>query len=171
MTTYECFSLAVGVLTLLVLVWTLWVVRGYARDTKTLAWTAVEQLPRPCVVVKRSADHSEDALFHDTTVSLADQTRLSVENVGTGVAVNVRYRVVGEADTGDGMERASYQLPELRPAASCETAHPLNAMSDAADVVIEYESVAGSRYRTELTIEDRRWVTTVKFPQPRGRSL
>lgn len=166
MTTYECLSLAVGVLTFLVLFWTLCVLRGYARDTKTLAWTAVEQLPRPCVVVKRSADHSELAALNDTTVSLADQTKLSFANVGTGVAVNVQYRVA-RGDAGSAAEEAACQLAEIGPAESFETAHPLNALPDTAVVVIEFESVAGSRYRTESTITDRRWVTTrVRFPRP-----
>ena len=170
MTTHEFFNLVVGVLTFLVLFWTLWVLRGYARDTKTLAWTAVEQLPRPCVVVRRSADPSDLAVLSDTTVSLAAQTKLSFANVGTGVAVNVRYRVVG-GTTGDAPEGTSCQLPEIGSTESFETAHPLNALPAVAVVLIEFESVAGSRYRTESTIEDRRWVTTrVRLPQSHEHS-
>ena len=52
MTAYECLSLTVGVLTLLVLSWTLIVLMRYARDTKKLAWAAAEQLPRPRPVPK-----------------------------------------------------------------------------------------------------------------------
>ena len=47
MTIYEYSNLIVGLLTLVVLSLTLVVLRGYARDTKTLAGVAVEQLPRP----------------------------------------------------------------------------------------------------------------------------
>ena len=90
MTAYECLSLTVGVLTLLVLSWTLIVLMRYARDTKKLAWAAAEQLPRPCVVLKRSADTSDDAVLRDTAVSLAGQNYLCFANVGTGPAVNVQ---------------------------------------------------------------------------------
>ena len=86
MTAYECLSLTVGVLTLLVLSWTLIVLMRYARDTKKLAWAAAEQLPRPCVVLKRSADTSDDAVLRDTAVSLAGQNYLCFANVGTGPA-------------------------------------------------------------------------------------
>ena len=90
MTIFEYSSLIVGLLTLVVLSLTLVVLRGYARDTKTLAGVAVEQLPRPCIVLQRSADSSAEAVLDGTTVSLADQRRLNFANVGTGPAVNCR---------------------------------------------------------------------------------
>ena len=78
MTAYEWFNLTIGFLTLGVLSWTLFVLKAYARDTKTLARVAVEQLPRPCVVLKRSADSSDEAVLKETTVSLVDQRRLNL---------------------------------------------------------------------------------------------
>ena len=73
MTMYECLSLVVGFLTLGVLFTTLVVLKGYARDTKKLADAAVKQLPRPWVVLKRSADPSTRTALEETEVSLADQ--------------------------------------------------------------------------------------------------
>ena len=143
----------VGVLTLLVLAWTLVVLRQYARDTKRIAWAAVEQLPRPCVVVKRSPDPSDEAVLRDTTASLGDRHGLTFANVGTGPAVNCRYRIeAADEDT----EATSRQLPEIGSAEEFESEHPRNALRDSAIVVIEYESLAGSRYRTEATIAERR---------------
>ena len=161
MTVYECFNLAVGVLTLTVLSLTLAVVKAYARDTKKIARAAVEQLPRPCVVVKRSADHADNAVLRDTTVSLADQRNLNFANVGTGPAVNCRYHVL--RDTWETTDETASQLPEIGPAENFESSHSLNALPESAVVIIEYESVAGSRYRTELMIEDRMWVTKISF--------
>ena len=157
---YEYFNLAVGVLTLVVLSLTLAVVKAYARDTKKIARAAVEQLPRPCVVVKRSADPADDAVLRDTTVSLAYQRNLNFANVGTGPAVNCRYHV---RDTGETTDETAFQLPEIGPAENFESNHSLNALPESAVVIIEYESVAGSRYRTELMIEDRMWVTKISF--------
>ena len=131
------------------------------RDTKTLAHAAVEQLPRPCVILKRSADPSDDAVLGETTVSLAGQRNLSFANVGTGPAVSCRYHVRNTGETTGG---TSFQLPEIGPAENFESNHSLNALADSAVVIIEYESVAGSRYRTELMIEDRKWVTRIGFP-------
>ena len=160
MTVYEYFNLAVGVLTLAVLSLTLAVVKAYARDTKKIARAAVEQLPRPRVVVKRSADPADDAVLRDTTVSLANQRNLNFANVGTGPAVNCRYHV---RDTGETTGGTAFQLPEIGSAENFESNYSLNALPESAVVIIEYESVAGSRYRTELMIEDRMWVTEISF--------
>ena len=158
MTMYECLDLVVGFLTLGVLSWTLWIVKGYASDTKTLAWTAVEQLPRPCVVVGRSADQSMLAILNDTTVSLDDQERLIFKNVGVGTAVNVRLHIAG-GEKGE----LSFQLPEMGPAESFASGISRSSLPEPAVVVIEFESIAGTRYRTESTIEGNKWVKKVEF--------
>ena len=158
MTLYEFLHLVVGLLTLGVLWWTLRVVRGYASDTKALASAAVEQLPRPCVVVRRSADQSMSAILNDTTVSLDDQKRLSFKNVGVGTAVNVRLHIAGGEDG-----ELSFQLPEMGPAESFASGISRSSLPDPAVVVIEFESIARSRYRTTSTIEGNKWVTKVEF--------
>ena len=154
MTKYECLNLLVGVLTFGVLFWTLWVVRGYAHSTKTLASgtktladLAFEQLPRPRVVLERSADSSGEAvLFEKTTVSLANDF-LNFLNVGTGPAVNCKYHFNDSSDVN--------QLPEIKPGDAFQSDRHLNGLPvDAFVIVIEYESVAGSKYRTELKISE-----------------
>ena len=158
MTMNEYSNLIVGLLTLAVLSWTLVVLMGYARDTKTLARVAVEELPRPCVVLQRSVNSSAEAVLNGTTVSLADQHFLNFVNVGTGPAVNCRYRVKGTEGTED-----TYQLPEIGQAGNFESQHPRNGLPENAVIIIEYESVAGSSYRTELRIQDRIWVSEISF--------
>ncbi len=168
MTTYECLNLVVGLLTLLVLSCTLAVLRKYARDTKTLAGAAVEQLPRPCVVLKRSADPSDMAVLKGTTGSLTNDqdsmNYLNFANVGTGPAVNCRYHVKDTGEEGKG--ETSCQLPEIGPSSCFKSPHIVNSLPENAIVIIEYESVAGSHYRTEMTIEDRMWIPEIRFPFP-----
>ena len=168
MATYEYLSLGVGALTFVVLSLTLLVLKGYARDTKILADTSVEQLPRPCVVLKRSVDPSDEAIIKGETASLiGDQyyaSQLIFMNVGTGPAVNCRYRVRDTGETGEG--EASYQLPEIGPSDSFNPRHILNSLPKNAVVRIEYESTAGSHYETEMTIEDRKWVQEIRFTSP-----
>ena len=163
MTTHECLSLVAIFLTFGVLSWTLVVLKGYARDTKTLAKVAVEQLPRPFVVLKRSADPEGLAVLKGTTVSLIGDnhygSHLIFMNVGTGPAVNCRYHVRDTGETEE--EKISYQLPEIGPGDSFETHHILNSLPSNAVLSIEYESVAGSPYRTEIAIEDRKWVEEI----------
>ena len=161
MTKYECLNLVVGVLTFVVLFWTLWVVRGYAHSTKTLAGAtktladatktladvAVEQLPRPCVVLERSADSSGEAVLLEKTTASLSNDPLNFLNVGTGPAVNCKYHFKDINDTN--------QLPEIKPGGAFQSALCLNGLPvDAFVIVIEYESVAGSKYRTEMRISE-----------------
>ena len=171
MTTYECLTVVVGFLTLGVLSGTLVVLVGYARDTNTLARMAVEQSPQPCVVLKRSADPSPKALLEEETTSLIGDnhygSQLIFMNVGTGTAVNCLYRVsdIEEKQRGE----PSYHLPEIGPSDSFETSHVLNSLPDNAALSIEYESVAGSPYLTEVVVEDRRWVRETRFTRPHSK--
>ena len=151
MTTYECLTVVVGFLTLVVLSGTLVVLVGYARDTNTLARMAVEQSPQPCVVLKQSADPSSEAVRTGQTTSLIGDNHygstLIFMNVGTGPAVNCLYRV--RDIEGKQRGEPSFHLPEIEPSDSFETSHILNALSDNAALSIEYESVAGSPYLTK----------------------
>ena len=160
MNAYEVVNLAISALTLYVLHRHFNVLRAYAGDTKTLARIAVEQLPRPCLVVKQLPDPSDMAVLEGRTVSLPDKLRFA--NIGPAPGVNCRYRVRA---TGD-IQLAWYQLPELGPAEVFESVHSLNAVSPDCVVIIEYESVAGSRYRTEQTLEGRKRVTKSTFRRP-----
>ena len=185
MTTYEYLNLVVSIITLVVLSLTLcFLIRytkatitlartsvkqlsllsKYAKDTNTLARTSVEQLPRPYVVLKQSADSSTEAVLRGTTVSLSNENPLIFKNVGTGQAVNCQYHVRDTEETGEGDR--SYRLPEIGPSDSFESPHVLNSLPENAVVKIEYESVAGSHYRIELVIEDRKFVRETRFESP-----
>ena len=159
-------SVLVPILTLIVLSWTLVVVRRYAHDTKILAATSVEQLPRPCVVLQQYVDSSGmTVLTGETTSLIGDQhygSHLIFMNVGTGPAVNCRYRASDIEEKREG-EPPWFRLPEIGPSDSFESLHTLNSLPSNAAVSIEYESVAGSSYRTDLIIEGRKWVREAKF--------
>ena len=166
MTTYEWLNFVVGLLTLAVLSWTLCVLMKYAKDTNILARTSVEQLPRPCVVLKQSADSSVEAVSGGTACSLSNESNcLIFMNVGTGPAVNCRYHVIKDT------EGKWYQLSAIAPGGDFQSDHPLNGLQseDAVTVIIKYESVAGSHYRTELSIgnlNNRMWVQETRFVSP-----
>ncbi len=86
-------------------------------------------------------------------------------NVGTGTAVNCRYHIRDTGEKGEG--ETSYQLPEIGPSSCFKSPHILNLLPENAMVIIEYESVAGSHYRTDMTIEDRTWISKIRFSSPR----
>ena len=151
---YETLNFVVDSLTLGVLFWHLRVLQEYAGDTKTLARTAMEQLPRPYLVVKQVPDTGDLAVLGDTTVSLGDQHSLCFENLGTARAVNARYFVRATGDP----EQAAVQLADISPGETFDSRHPVNLLPGEVVVIIQYESIAGSRYRTEQTIEEGKWV-------------
>ena len=160
MTHFEGGSLILGAATLAVLSWTLRVLQEYTRETTKLAKAAAEQMPRPCVVVARSADSSDEAVLEGTTVSLANMKTIHLANVGTGPAVNVRFSIVplGAPPTDNW-----YQGPALPSDRHFESTISRNALPEHALLRIEYESVAGSKYFTEVEVEDRRWVRSTRF--------
>ena len=173
MTIYELLTLVVGFLTLLVLYWTLKYLKKYVEDTKRIANAANEQLPRPCIVLKQLADPSDMAIIKGTTSSLAPHGDFSEPlvfvNVGTGPAVKCRFKVE-DFEEKEEREESYNNLPEIGPSGSFASNYILNALPGSSVIIIKYESVAGTRYRTEMLIEERRWVKVVGYAPPAPKS-
>ena len=172
MTKYEILNLVVGLLTLGVLSYTLRVLILYAKDTNRIANAANEQLPRPCIVLKQLEDPSEMAIIKGTTTSLAPggdfSEPLVFVNIGTGPAVNCNFKV---NEFGKKKRKGSnYNLPEISPSDSFASTHILNSLYEDSMIIVEYESVAGTRYCTRMAIENRRWVRMVGFAPPAPKS-
>ena len=157
MNLYEILNLVVGGLTLCVLCWHFTVLRAYAGDTNTLARVAVEDLPRPCVVLQETSDSSDSSVLEGHTACVP--AHLGFVNIGSAPAVNCQYSVRAAGDT----QVPTYQLPVLLPARVFDSLNSVEALPPHCVVIIEYESVAGSRYRTQQTLEDRRRLTKSAF--------
>lgn len=165
---YEWLTLLVSFLTLVVLFWTLCHVRRYVADTKTLADSAVEQLPRPCVVLGQYSDSSMGTVCEGQTTSLMGGMHMAsplvFANVGTGPAVNCRYSS-RDVENEEQEEVKWWLIPEIGPQDSFKSEHILNSLSgdSLSAVSIQYESVGGSRYQTDLVILKRKWAKESKF--------
>ena len=166
---YDILNIVVSILTLGALTWTLFVLRRYAADTKDIAKAAVEQMPRPCVVLKQYPDRSVPAVMNYESSSLfGDKEHLSpltFRNAGTAMAVNCRYHVF-DFDKEQRKEQYSCRLPEIEPLQEIDSSSILNSLPDNAVVSIEYESITGVHYQTELTIADVRWVKEIRLSEP-----
>ena len=157
---YEWSSLAVSFLTLCVLAWTLWVVRGYAADTNTLARCAVEQAPRPCLDVLAVRDVSTRSILESAVASLEGLTNIVLQNIGTAPAVNVSFWI----GSPDQLKSREFTFgPTINSGDKFDTGHSRNALVQSAIVVVEYQSVAGRRFGSEIAIDDRRWIKSAKF--------
>ena len=176
MTIYECLTLLVGGLALAISSLTLWVLyrtlcrlKDYADDTKRLADTAVEQLPQPYVVLKRFLDYSVGAVMNFETTSLSpdkDYGRpLIFWNVGSGIAVNCRFRII-DMDQKTLKEPPTWRIFEIEPSKRIKSTCTLNSVPENAKVVIEYESVTGTPYQTDVRIADQKWVKEMTRSKP-----
>jgi hypothetical protein len=54
----------------------------------------------------------------------------------------------------------------IAPGGILDSHHPRNALTDHSEIVLEYESLSGAKYRSKCVIEGRRWVKdfTVEHP-------
>ena len=87
-------------------------------------------------------------------------------NVGTGPAVNCRYCSRDmEKDEQEEVNWNWLMIPEIGPQDSFSSEHVLNSLAgdNLTAVRIQYESVGGSRYQTDLVILERKWVKESKF--------
>ncbi|MCX6543883.1 MAG: hypothetical protein NTV05_05660 [Acidobacteria bacterium] len=160
MNTYELWSVLIAGLTLFALLGSLWVLIGYAKDTATLAKCAVDQTPRPCVSVLQLPDQSTMALFESVSTSIDGLNTVVLVNIGTTRAINVRFWIGPVASTED---RDFTTGAPIECGGRFDTGHPVKALQDPALVVVEYESVGGTGFRSETMIEARKWVRSARF--------
>jgi len=120
-----------------VTIWTLIVLIGYAGDTKTLAKNSAAQIElnqMPFV-----------ALVWVTTPNLGPHW--AIQNLGFGPAINVYY---------SGWRNEKLNLPTAAPPLGVQNLHPISNNSaeisrSALGFTIEYESLAGKKFRTVVT--------------------
>ena len=85
-------------------------------------------------------------------------------NVGTGPAVNCRY-CSKDLEKEEQEEVHWWMIPEIRAKDSFLSEHIVNSLAgdNRTAVRIQYESVGGCRYETDLVILERKWVKKAKF--------
>lgn len=89
---------------------------------------------------------------------------LVFSNVGTGPAVNCRY-CSRDLENEEQEEVNWYMIPEIGPQDSFMSKHIVNSFDgeNRSAVRIQYESVGGRRYQTDLVVLKRKWVKESKF--------
>jgi hypothetical protein len=160
MSTYELCSVLIAGATFVALSATLWVLIGYARDTATLARCAVEQMPRPCVSVLQLPDHSTLAVFESVSTSIDGLTTIVLVNIGSTCAINVRFWIGAPSSTEQ--REFTWGTP-IECGGRFDTGHPVNALQDPALIVVAYQSLGGTEFCSEATIEARKWVRNPRF--------
>ena len=154
----EFVGLIVQILIFVVLLITFLKLRQYTNETKRLANVAVEEMSRPCVRIEQHADSRDEAIIVGQSGSITGSPTLRFKNVGTAPAINVRYKLQTMSDRFFEAEG----LP-LAPGEVFVSSWSHQSLVDPAEVVIEFESLGGGRYRTETVIENRCWLKSQQY--------
>jgi hypothetical protein len=160
-------STLLGILTLVAILW-------YAFEARRTANAGNEQseaLQRPCLVILQPADTSDDAVLESMTSSVLGEVTVRFKNIGQGPATNIRFRFRTLSKPAGPLEMD--QAPEAGPLAPGEppvdTNYPVKALDERREeMVIEYSSLSGTRYRSRAVIESRRWVSQFHFSKITG---
>ncbi len=166
--TQESYYLAASVLAFLTLLAVLW----YACEARRTANAGVEQgeaLQKPCIVILQPPDTSEDAMLEGMTSSVLGEETIRIKNIGHGPAVNVRFRFRTLSKPAGPLEmHEASETGPLGPGEPADTNYPVTALGPSAELVIDYSSLSGSRYRTRAVIESRRWIRQFRFTMLKG---
>jgi hypothetical protein len=146
---------AVQVLLFIGLVW-------YTIETRFLRLASVEQietLQKPCVTFSMTLRDAGDAVLDmdgavGTTIILCPEGQVQLVNTGYGPAMNIRYQFTPLNPESTRARPKGYAMG-LRQGGHFQPPVPRNIMQgNDWNCVIEYESMAGRKYRTVMVARD-----------------
>ncbi|MGH9364209.1 MAG: hypothetical protein ACRD1B_02950 [Thermoanaerobaculia bacterium] len=144
-------------LTLLVLSATLIAVIAYTRA----AFEQAEGAQKPCITISGELDDSDDAILENRTGRLHPTNDISLVNIGSGPAINLRF-CFHEAD-----EKAPptwVTAPHLAPGQSTWSLRkPTVFRTNEVFFIATYQSLTGTRYESSSTIVDKKIVQGFRF--------
>jgi hypothetical protein len=176
----QASMLGVQVLALVALVWyaieTMKIRRAAQRQVQTsldlikAATDQVEGMSKPCLTFWGELRDGADAILEmhgavGNVIVRADQGNFVVQNIGNGVALNIRYLFTRPADNPDRARDPRY-VPNVLPTAKVTLVEPLGAYNDEHEVTFDYESIGGRRYRTTIRL-DHHVITSFAFDEVR----
>jgi len=150
-------NLVVQCLLLLALVWYAWETWKIRKASQE----QVEALQKPCLtLVTAPRDYDDAVLDMDDAVGgmivAASQGSVSLQNMGSGPAVNVEYRFNPvDPPAGANVARAHGYLQNIPAAGDFVIALAREVLRNLEyECVITYDSLSGRRYRSSITIKN-----------------
>jgi len=147
----------IGVLTLGVLFWYAWLTMKL-RDAAT---EQVEAMSKPCLTIWSKLRDQADAILEmdgavGSLVARGDDANFVVQNIGTGVALNVSYSFNSlDSTTAQRPERKRY-LANVLPTQKISVPEPMSAplYCGNCELVFDFESIGGRHYRSTVTMNN-----------------
>ncbi|MGO9124715.1 MAG: hypothetical protein ACLP6G_07475 [Terriglobales bacterium] len=125
-------------------------------DLITAATAQVEGMSKPCLTFWGDLRDGADAILEmhgavGNIVARADQGSYVVQNIGNGVALNVRYHFTKPNDDPNRQRDMRY-VPNLLPTGRVTLVETLGGYNAEHEVTFNYESIGGRKYRTAIQL-------------------
>jgi hypothetical protein len=155
-----------GLITLAVLVW--YAIETYklrkaaeeqvkiSQDVINAAMDQVEGLSKPCLAFSGVLRDGADAILdmhgaRGNITAASDQGSYVIQNIGNGVALNVRYLFPRPSDDPSRPRDFRY-IPNLMATAKATLIETLNLYSQVHEVIFDYESIGGRHYCSTIVV-------------------
>jgi|SRR5579859_327336 len=139
-------------------------------DLVKAATAQVEGMSKPCLTLWGDLRDGNDVILEmhraaGNIVARADQGSYVVQNIGNGVALNVRYRFT-RPNTPDRPRDMRY-VPNIFPTMKVTLVETLGGYNTEHAVAFDYESIGGRRYRTTIQL-NHHVITAFVFEEVRN---
>lgn len=126
----------------------------------------VEAMSKPCLTLWGELRDGADPILemHEAVgniIAAADQGSYVVQNIGNGVALNVRYQF-----TRPNVAPAERYVPHLSPTGRATLAETIGGYNAEHQATFDYESISGRKYRTTIQL-NHRVITSFSFEEVR----
>jgi hypothetical protein len=143
-------------------------------DLIRAATAQVEGMSKPCLTLWGELRDGTDAILEmhgavGNVVAGANAGSYVVQNIGNGVALNVRYRFTRPNDDPDRPREMRY-VPNILPAQRVTLVETLGGYNAEHEVTFNYESIGGRRYRTTIQL-NHYVITSFLFEEVRPQNL
>jgi len=136
----------------------------------------IEGMSKPCVTFWAELRDGADVILetHSTVgnlVARSDAGSLVIQNIGNGVAVNIRYYITkGNPEFNAADVRRLRYIPWMQSTAKIALVEQSSLYRDEHEAIFDYESMGGRRYQTSVTLNNR-VITSFRFQEISDRTL
>jgi hypothetical protein len=139
-------------------------------DLIKAATAQVEGMSKPCLTFWGDLRDGAGAILEmhgavGNVVARADQGNYVVQNIGNGVALNVRYQFTRPNDNRERPRDTRY-VPNIFSTARVTLVETLGGYDAEHEVTFDYESIGGRRYRTTIHL-NHHVITSFVFEEVR----
>jgi hypothetical protein len=119
----------------------------------------VEGLSKPCLTLYSGLRDGADAIMAmngavGNTVARGDQGSFVLQNIGNGIALNVRYQFLRVPREEVARQHHEHYLQHILATQKVTMPEPMTAYGDNWELHLEYQSIGGRRYNSIVTISN-----------------